>query len=1015
MKKALLFAIAAFGFIAVTSCEPEETIDWDKVTVDGFYVAGPATGSDDIKNECVMAAGFNEDTKEVRDGMYEKYIVLEADKDFFLLYNDGGKKERYSAALSEFVTPLEEAYDNNPEKVMKGTLVTGNDAPAMKVAKTGLYHIVLDINKAGDLKEPQIVLLDASDFGVRGAMNGWGFTSSDPKPEFSNEGTTFTFKDQEMPKGGEFKFATGNYWKVTLDDAGKVKAEVSLAEGMTLNGANLKVDKAGKYDITLTFKLAQGSFDKNFSYTAVCTEESKLPEEMYMIGEGIAGWGLEDNPSQAVAMHPFHSQPGMFWAIRYIEAGKEFKFSQNNTKWGADFTDLGNGTGFTVANGNCSVAESGLYTLQVDMVNSRVIVEPAVIVGMADPFGNPNWSIELEAARFTIDGKLAYFTTVGAGDQIRTCVSCTLNQDWWHAEFIPKDGGIVYREGGGDPEKVAVTPGLKITYDFNAGTSSVEEAAVSSGISTPEALLSWLANPTTDAKLDADIDLSGKEIPAAEATGNFDGNGHTITVSNLAVPVIAVAKGEVKNVTFAGSFAGTPGESKFVLAPIGKSYGPVENVINKASVTVSGPAAYDAEQNGGALVAGVVGEVYGALKGCKNEGKIAVDASGKDTGSIIVAGVASVAGAAVEGCENSGEVSLVAGSPLGRTKGLTEVSMKYAPVSSVAGVVTYAVSDADHAVTVTNCNNNGKVSFTYDNLHENSAEVSRSAVTGVVANSGGDITNCNNTGAIYAKMVAADRSVAYNAKNIILHASGVQGIDYFVKKIKSAVDQNETSVINCTNSGNIYVDSDLTKSNNTAGGVSAWPSAEDAKAVNTIIKDCVNSGNIEIKGLLLIRCGGIAGGTNSIENCKNTGNITVEGCSDKSAFGLINGFHTQLHTLKNCEASGKLECKADISANGQTGGIGGLIGGLGNVANTVCEGCKVNATIVGTEKTQAGLILGFFNGNSKAINVGTTESPVTVAGSVNGVAATADNYQTLLFNSYYYKEETHVVTAVFGN
>ncbi|MCR5518976.1 MAG: DUF5019 domain-containing protein, partial [Bacteroidales bacterium] len=135
---------------------------------------------------------------------------------------------------------------------------------------------------------------------------------------------------------------------------------------------------------------------------------------------------------------------------------------------------LGNGTGFTVSDGNCFVAESGLYTLQVDYANNKVIVEPAVIVGMNAPFGNGEWNKDLETARFTIDGKLASFTTVAAGEEIRTCVVCTLSGDWWHAEFIPKDGKIVYRETGDNPEKVAIAAGKKITYDFNAGTGVVE-------------------------------------------------------------------------------------------------------------------------------------------------------------------------------------------------------------------------------------------------------------------------------------------------------------------------------------------------------------------------------------------------------------------------------------------------------------------------------------------------------------------------------------------------------------
>ena len=126
MKKVLLFGIAILTLIA-TSCEKEkDPIDWGKVTVNGFYVAGPATGSDEIKPECVMAAGFNEVDKAVRDGMYEKYIVLEANKEFYLLYNDGTSKEKYSASLATFNTPEEEAYADNPASVLKGNLVTGD-------------------------------------------------------------------------------------------------------------------------------------------------------------------------------------------------------------------------------------------------------------------------------------------------------------------------------------------------------------------------------------------------------------------------------------------------------------------------------------------------------------------------------------------------------------------------------------------------------------------------------------------------------------------------------------------------------------------------------------------------------------------------------------------------------------------------------------------------------------------------------------------------------------------------
>ncbi len=540
----------------------------------------------------------------------------------------------------------------------------------------------------------------------------------------------------------------------------------------------------------------------------------------------------------------------------------------------------------------------------------------------------------------------------------------------------------------------------------NVALTLVQKGAASQPdgtIKTADELIAWFAAPTAAAKLGADIDLTGKTFsPVADLTVEFDGNGKTITVKDLETPVFTVAHAAIKNVVFAGSFKGSPSNVKFHLAPIGKSYAAIENVINKATVTVTGAAPED----GGGTVAGIVCEAYGPVKNCKNEGKISVDASGKDTWTYAVAGIAGFLGAAIEGCDNSGEVILVAGSPLGRTAVMTEVTMKYNPVSSVAGVVAYAVSDHTHDVTVTNCNNTAKVTFTYDNINDESAAVSRSSVAGVVANSGGDIKNCNNRGEINGTMVTATPEVAFSTKNIILHAAGIQGADYFVSKIKAQKDQNETSVIDCNNYGNINVNTNITASNNAVGGVSAWPAAENASI--TVIKNCTNSGNITVKGLGKIRVGGIAGGTNSIEDCKSTGNILVEGADPSSVFGLINGFHTQTHTLSNCEATGKLESKVAVN------GLGGLCGGIGNAKNEFGENCKVNATLIGGGTEQVGLIVGHLNGRTNAVTVGTADKPVRVAGSVDGVEATADNFMTLIHKASNYMEGIHTFNVVFG-
>ena len=496
MKKLFLLSAVALMGVCFAACEPDNTTDLDNAVEDGFYVAGAATGSADLAPVYMMTTGVNEDlmnngkktwAESKRAGMYEKYLVLDANKDFELLLYEAGKKTRYSATLETF-TPAEGStiYGDDPQMaILKGELVTGSKAPAMKVTEKGLYHIVLDLNTAGDLAKAQIIVAPV-EWGVRGGMNSWGWTKMEAETK-TDGSIVYTITDAEMAKNAEFKFAYGGAWKITLDDAGKVRAHTNLGHvsddnhALQNGGANIKVGDGGKYTFTLTFKLAAGEIGKSYSYTMECTEKSQLPEEMYMIGEGIEGWNLGDkdgdgNPqvNNAVAMHPFHSQPGMFWAIRYIEAGKGFKFSTVNTGWGSDFASLGDDdSGFAVADGNCSVAESGIYCLGVDYANSKIVVEPAKVYGMGEAFGG--WNKQTYA--FTVDGQTLVSPAVTVADKaFRSYVDCSLldnTDNWWHAEFVPFEGGIQFREAGGNPAEVKLNVGQKVVYDFNAGTSAI--------------------------------------------------------------------------------------------------------------------------------------------------------------------------------------------------------------------------------------------------------------------------------------------------------------------------------------------------------------------------------------------------------------------------------------------------------------------------------------------------------------------------------------------------------------
>lgn len=464
MKKVLFFA-SAIALMA-TACGPNDQTDepiWDEITEDGFYLSGEATGAEGVTVEWAMAAGLNEVDGTNRDGMYEKYAWLEANKDFELVYHAAGVNTRYSSALEDTIDGNDGNHADHPTILFKrGKLIIGSEAPAMQVAETGLYHIVLDLNNAGDLAEAQIILAPV-EWGVRGGMNGWGFTPGEMSR--AEDGTiTYTWVDQNLAKGGAFKFAYGHGWKIQLDDAGKVKANTNLGVDCVAGGADIAVEKAGLYKITLTFKNAGYAHANSYKYTVECTQESALPDTMYIIGNEFGNWDW--NASTVVSMVPVWGAAGKFWAVRYMTTATQFKFCATKA-WNGDFCTLTNNSGFITPDNN-QVEADGLYLIVVDLNNESVSVAPTTVYGMGDCFGN--WNEGENAFTLNPDGTVS-ITTANAGN-LRMYVDVDGAGNWWHSEFNIYDGAIVYRGGGNDQAAVAVEAGKTITLDFlnEAGT-----------------------------------------------------------------------------------------------------------------------------------------------------------------------------------------------------------------------------------------------------------------------------------------------------------------------------------------------------------------------------------------------------------------------------------------------------------------------------------------------------------------------------------------------------------------
>ncbi len=465
MKKIALFAgLVGLCASVLVSCNKEENNNGgnlDDVIEDGFYVTGAATGSDAVAAKYMMSAGMNEaDGNAKRDGMYEKYVWLEAQKDFSLLLYTAGNEVRYSAVLEDYNTNGEN--DQVNVIVKRGKLVTGDDAPAMKVAETGFYHIVLDLNKAGDLALGAQIVLAPVKWGVSGSMNSWGNTFF-PDPKKEGDKLTWILTEQIMPADYEFKFKYGNGWKIQLDDAGKVKANTNLGEGMIQGAPNIKGhDVKGYYTITLVYNLSSGDFSKCYSFTCEMVQDlSYVPDELFFKGDQFA-------EAQKTILT---NKVGEYWAIRQIEAGKAVKFFSDEacTKSAAEVVATVDGA--TKVDGGFTVPETAMYIIYTNLIDKKITVEKATVYGIGDAFGN--WT-EGEHP-FTVENGKASIKAAAAGNlRMYAGYSKADGGTWWTREFNIYDGKIKYRANGGELDAVAVSAGQTVTLDFNAGTGSIE-------------------------------------------------------------------------------------------------------------------------------------------------------------------------------------------------------------------------------------------------------------------------------------------------------------------------------------------------------------------------------------------------------------------------------------------------------------------------------------------------------------------------------------------------------------
>jgi hypothetical protein len=202
--------------------------------------------------------------------------------------------------------------------------------------------------------------------------------------------------------------------------------------------------------------------------------ESAYPSALYMIGNGVGGWGWD---TVDLPMVPVNSHPNLFWKIVWIEASGEFKFSPVKD-WKGDFGKTGDATGGVYNKGGENIpvpGTAGYYMVVVDLATSKIAIANPKVYLMGGTIGS--WDTSNAAGLFTVDNAntLIKVTKTLAADDLRLYAWHPWFTDWWQSEFIILSGKIAFRGTGGDQTRVAVTAGSHtVNLNFKTGNASIQ-------------------------------------------------------------------------------------------------------------------------------------------------------------------------------------------------------------------------------------------------------------------------------------------------------------------------------------------------------------------------------------------------------------------------------------------------------------------------------------------------------------------------------------------------------------
>jgi hypothetical protein len=280
MKKILsIFAFATALATVMSSCEDKEKDKQPTGVVDGYYITGDATALNAVDKKGLMVVGFNEaNSNVVETGLYEKYIALEANKNFNIVLKEGATETSFGGTL------VDDPVSGNDQltATVKKCILTAN--ANLSVDVSGVYHLV--VYKATDNTYFYLI-------PVQFQTNGIGQKTPDPAESggyklqpsaFNKETMTFSLNKVLADVGANFKIKNYDGWKYelkdmsganlnsTVDNSKVIKVNTNFGDptdGFKFDGssnevvrgsADIKVTMSARayYTVSVVYTLAEG-------------------------------------------------------------------------------------------------------------------------------------------------------------------------------------------------------------------------------------------------------------------------------------------------------------------------------------------------------------------------------------------------------------------------------------------------------------------------------------------------------------------------------------------------------------------------------------------------------------------------------------------------------------------------------------------------------------------------------------------------------------------------------------